>query len=124
MRIDPSQYREIPANPHQIGAGAVLLPTKTPIIAGGATSLDFVLEQGGDDDTFIFMLGVRRYLLGGGQAVDILEGIFLSESGAGFKATWDFHQLMREVDHGGWTVVPKEEVLEAWVERVEERMNR
>jgi hypothetical protein len=123
VRLDPARYHEIPGNPHAISAGCLLFATDTPIVAGGGTSQDFVVQQGGDADTFIFMLGVRRHdtLLG---TVEILEGVFLSQDGPGFRATWDFHQLMREVEHGGWKVVPTDEVLESWVDTVEQRMNK
>lgn len=123
MLVDPSRYHEIADNPHGITAGCLLFPTGTPIVQGGGTSLDFIHQQGGDDDTFIFMFGVRKLhtVLG---AVEILEGVFLSEGGPGFRATWDFDQLMRETESGGWRVIPTEEVLETWAETVEARMNR
>lgn len=117
--VDPRQYYEIPPNPHGISAGSLLLPTETPIVASGS-SLDFVLEQGGDEDTFIFLFGMRRALIG----VDVLEGVFLSEAGPGFRPTWAFEQLMRETELGGWFVVPTREVLRSWTGRVEARMNR
>ena len=100
-------------------------------IAGVAAALvsqpaDVLLSkvaQGGDEDTFIFMLGVRRFdtMLG---SVDIVEGVFLSESGQGFRATWDHQQLMGETERGGWTVIPVDEVRAEWTDRVERRMNR
>lgn len=122
MRVDPSHYRDLPANRHSIGAGALLLPTKTPIIVGGATSLDFVVEQGGSADTVVLVFGVRRVETLGG-ALDVVEGVFLDEDGPGFHPTWDVEQLLAEVDRGGWTVIPTDVVLREWRERVEERMN-
>ncbi|MGE0706755.1 MAG: hypothetical protein AB7N76_06080 [Planctomycetota bacterium] len=124
MQIDPRDFHQIPDNRHGIASGCVLLPTEVPIVAGGGTSLQFVRDQGGDDDTFILLFGQRaiRDLLG--QDVDILEGIFLSERGPGFHPTWDFDQLMRETDLGGWTVIQTDEVLRTWRERVETRINR
>lgn len=119
MFVDPREYHEVPANPHGISAGALLLPTEQPIVAAGS-SLDFVLEQGGDEDTFIFLFGMRRALVG----VDVLEGVFLSERGPGFRPSWGLQQLMRETELGGWFVVPATEVLRSWTGRVEERMNR
>lgn len=125
MWIDPGQYRQVPANRLQIAAGTVLIPTRITIVQGGGSSLDFVLEQGGDEDTFIFVLGVRQFLDPFGKPVDIIEGVFLSEGGPGFHATWDLEQLLREIDHGGWEVVPTALVLEQeWLTRVEARMNR
>jgi hypothetical protein len=123
VQVDSSRYREIPENPHQIRAGAVLLPTAAPIVAGGGTSFEFIHAQGGDDETFVLMLGERMVgdLLGG--ELEVLEGVFLSPKGPGFHPTWDFHQLMRETDLGGWTVVPVSSVLTEWVDRVETRMN-
>ena len=123
MQPDPAHYRPIPSNPHGIQAGCLLFPTQTPIVQGGGTSQDFVAQQGGDEDTFIFMLGVRRFdtMLG---SVDIVEGVFLSESGQGFRATWDHQQLMGETERGGWTVIPVDEVRAEWTDRVERRMNR
>ncbi len=123
VQVDPSRYRDIPANPHQILAGSVLVPTERPIVAGGGTSLQFVHTQGGDDDTFVLMLGQRLVgdLMGG--ELEVLEGVFLSPSGPGFHPTWDFNQLMRETDLGGWTVIPRAKVLAEWLERVESRMN-
>lgn len=123
MRIDPRDFQEIPVNEHGIAAGSVLLPTRTPIVQGGGTSLDFVLEQEGDQDTFIFMLGAHR-----ASAVPVglllLEGVFLSAKGPGFHPTWSYQQLMRETAAGGWTVVPTPEVLASdWVARIEARMN-
>lgn len=117
--VDPGQYYEIPPNPHGISAGSILLPTEAPIVASGS-SLDFVLEQGGDEDTFVFLFGMRRALVG----VDVLEGVFLSDAGPGFRPSWGFQQLMRETELGGWFVVPTKEVLRSWTDRVEERMNR
>jgi hypothetical protein len=124
MRVDPSRYREIAGNPHGISAGCVLLPTEVPIVAGGGTSLQFVQEQGGDEDTFVLMFGQRdvRDLLG--QDVEVLEGVFLSARGPGFHPTWDYDQLMREADLGGWRVVATDVVVSDWVERVETRMNQ
>ncbi len=124
MRVDPRDYLEIPSNRHGIAAGAILLPTQEPIVQGGSSSLDFVREQGGDEDTFIFMFGMREVSGLYGKTIRILEGVFLGEAGPGFYPTWGLEQLMRETDHGGWTVVPTEDVLEEWAERVEERMNR
>ena len=123
MHIDPGSYAEIPENRHRISAGSVLLPTQIPIVAGGATSLEFVLEQGGNEDTFIFMFGVRQVYNLLGIQHDILEGVFLSETGPGFLPTWGYEQLMHETDLGGWRVVPTEEVLSDWAQRVEARMN-
>ena len=122
--VDPSDYVEIPANRHDIHAGALLFPTTKPIVANGGTSQDFVLEQGGDEDTFVFMFGVRPMKTLMGMQVGVLEGVFLGERGPGFLATWDFEQLMREADLGGWRVVTTDEVLEGWVSRIEARMNR
>lgn len=124
MQVDASRYREIPRNRHDIRAGTVLLPTQVPIVAGGGTSVDFIHQQGGDADTFILMLGQRRVgdLVGGD--LEVLEGIFLNPTGPGFHATWDYEQLLRETDLGGWKVVPTGEVLSDWLERVETLMNR
>jgi len=118
--VDPRDYYELPANPHRIRAGTILLPTTTPIVPGGGTSHDFVVEQGGDDDTFIFLLGLRRAQVG----VDVVEGVLLNETGPGFRPTWGVQQLMRETSLGGWHVITTDEVLRDWVERVEARMNR
>ena len=85
MWIDPSPYREIPPNHHDVSVGAILLPTRKPIVANGGSSLDFVIEQEGDEDTFILMLGARQILTPVGAPIDILEGVFLSEGGAGFR---------------------------------------
>lgn len=122
--VDPSEFEEIPANRHDIHAGTLLFPTTEPIVGDGGTSLDFVREQGGDEDTFVFMFGVRPMQNLLGMGVDVLEGVFLSESGPGFRPTWDLEQLMRETDLGGWRVVTTDEVLEDWVSRIEARMNR
>lgn len=123
MAPDPRDFSEIARNPHDVGAGSLLLPTRVPIVKGGATSLDFVREQGGCDDTFVFMLGARGIGTPLGK-VQVLEGVFLNPDGPGFHPTWDFHQLMREVDAGGWTVITTERVLASeWVRRVEQRMN-
>jgi hypothetical protein len=124
MLVDPKDYLEIPSNRHGIAAGAVLLPTKAPIVQGGSSSLDFVKEQGGDEDTFIFLFGMREVSGLYGKTIRILEGIFLSESGPGFYPTWGHEQLLRETDNGGWTVIPTEQVLLEWTERIEERINR
>lgn len=123
MVVDPSRYQELPENRHGISAGCLLFPTATPIVAGGGSSLGFVHEQGGDDGTFIFILGQRRTHTLLGEPVDIIEGVFLSEAGPGFHPTWDFEQLLRETDLGGWRVVPTEEVLSQWASTVERRMN-
>jgi hypothetical protein len=123
MYVDPSRYQEIPDNGPGIKAGSLLFPTKTPIVEGGGTSLQFVHEQGGDDTTFVFMFGLRPVLNLFGQQVEILEGVFLSEQGPGFHPTWDLEQLVRETELGGWRVVHTEEVLAKWVGTVEQRMN-
>lgn len=123
MAIDPREYSEIATNPHGIAAGSLLLPTRVPIVMGGGTSLDFVLEQGGSEETFVFMLGARGIGTPLGK-VQVLEGVFLDPGGPGFHPTWDLHQLMREVAAGGWKVIPTAEVLASdWVARVEQRMN-
>ena len=124
MLVDPSDYHQVPENRHGIQAGTILLPTAIPIVAGGGTSGDFVRQQGGNDETFVFLFGVRtvRNILG--VEVEILEGVFLDEDGPGFRPTWDYDQLMREADLGGWKVISTDEVVDSWVERVEARMNR
>lgn len=116
MQIDPARYHEIRENPHAISAGCVLQPL-------GDGTMEFMHQQGGDEDTFILMLGAQKVHTPKG-AIEILEGVFLSEDGPGFHPTWDHNQLMNEVVRGSWTIVPKDEVLEEWVERVEERMNK
>lgn len=123
MHVDPRAYHDLPANPLGLAAGAVLLPTRVPIVLGGGTSLDFVREQGGDDDTFVFLFGVRVVRDLDGDEVPIVEGVFLSEDGPGFVPTWGVEQLARETAAGGWKVVPRAEVLASWTERVERRMN-
>ena len=115
MQIDPSRYNQIRDNPHQIAAGCVLQPL-------GDGTMEFMHQQGGDEDTFILMLGAQKVHTPQG-AIEILEGVFLSADGPGFHPTWDHDQLMREIDRGSWTIVPTEVVLEEWVERVETRMN-
>jgi hypothetical protein len=120
----PEDYSHIPTNRHDVAAGAILLPTEKPIALGGGTSLQFVLEQGGDQGTFIFLLGVRHARGPLGVPIEFLEGVFLSEGGRGFRATWGFEQLLREIDAGGWRVIPVRDVLDSWTGRVEERMNR
>src|SRR5581483_7555300 len=116
----PGDYSQIDENRHALAAGAILLATETPITLGGATSKDFVEQQGGDDTTFIFLLGVRRARGPLGDAVEFVEGVFLSEAGPGFHPTWDHEQLLREIDLGGWKVVTTDEMLASWVGRVEE----
>lgn len=86
--------------------------------------MDFVLSQGGDEETFIFMFGLRPMFNVLGMQAGIIEGVFLTEGGPGFHPTWDFSQLMGEIDRGGWKVIPTPEVLEAWTTRIEARMNR
>jgi hypothetical protein len=120
----PEDYRQIPENRHGLGAGSILLATETPITVGGGTSKDFVEQQGGDDTTFVFVLGVREAHGPLGHEVEFIEGVFLSEGGPGFHPTWDHEQLLREIDLGGWRVVTTQEMLASWVRRVEERMNR
>jgi len=123
MQVDPSLYREIPANEHGITAGCVLLPTDTAIVVGGGTSRDFIRQQGGDDSTFILIFGIRPLQDMLGREIEILEGVFLNTGGPGFIATWDYDQLMSETQRGGWTVVSTADVLGEWIERVETRMN-
>ncbi|MBI3724519.1 hypothetical protein HY251_11280 [bacterium] len=122
--IRAEDYEEIPENRHKISAGTLLLATKKPIVPGGGTSLDFVLQQGGDEDTLIFMLGAREAKGPLGLTVEFLEGIFLTKDGQGFHPTWGFDQLLREVDRGGWQVIPTTEVVVSWSRKVEERMNK
>jgi hypothetical protein len=123
--VRPQDYRDLPENRHALGAGTVLLPTEEPITGGGATSLEFVLEQGGSRDTFIFLFGLREARAQDGRRVAFVEGVFLNEEGPGFHATWGVEQLVAEVDLGGWKVVPTREVLASptWIARIEERMN-
>jgi hypothetical protein len=122
--IRAEDYSQLPENRHEVTSGSILLPTETPITLGGGTSLKFVIEQGGDLDTFIFVLGVRRARGPLGVPIEFLEGVFLQEAGRGFRATWGLEQLLREIDLGGWRVVPVRDVLSSWTARVEERMNR
>jgi len=124
MQVDPSRYRDLPENPHGIHAGCVLLPTDVPIVLGGGTSRDFVREQGGSSETFVFLFGARSVAIEpSGQHLQVLEGVFLNEDGPGFHPTWDLSQLLREVDLGGWTVIPTHTVLSTWAEKIEQRMN-
>ncbi len=122
----PQDYSEIPENRYGIAAGTVLIPTDLPITGEGVSSMDFVIEQGGNRDTFIFLLGVREARSASGAKVSFIEGIFLSERGRGFHATWGVEQLVAEVDLGGWRVVTTREVLAnaPWIRRIEDRMNR
>jgi hypothetical protein len=122
--VRPEDFQQIEENRHGILAGSILLPTETPITAGGGTSRDFVEQQGGDETTFIFLFGLREAEGPLGVAIGFIEGVFLSEAGPGFHPTWDHEQLLREVDLGGWRVVKTSDVLESWVGRVEERMNK
>jgi hypothetical protein len=115
-------YAPIPNNRHKIEPAALLFPTKTPIIVDGSTSLDFVIEQGGDPETFIFMFGVSR-AASKRISGEVIEGVFLNAGGPGFHATWTLEQLCGEIDKGGWRVIPCAEVLSSWSARVERRMN-
>jgi hypothetical protein len=124
MPVDPADFEEIPSNRHDVHAGSLLIPTRTPVVPDGSSAMDFVIGQGGDADTFVFMFGVRPMFNLAGAPVGILEGVFLSESGPGFHPTWDFEQLLGEIDRGGWRVVTTPVVLEEWIERIEARMNR
>jgi hypothetical protein len=119
----PEDYRQIPENRHSIAAGSILLPTDSAITVTGASSRDFVAQQGGDESTFIFIFGIREARGALGATVEFLEGVFLSESGQGFHPTWDLEQLLREVDLGGWKVVTTGQMLDGWVAKVEARMN-
>lgn len=125
MDLDPRRYGQIPRNELLIAAGTLLFPTDIPIVAGGGTSLAFVHDQGGCDETFVFLLGARTALNIVGAEVDVLEGVLLTPRGPirDFLPTWDYHQLLREVGLGGWRVVPTEEVLRSWTDVVEARMN-
>lgn len=120
----PADYRQIPENRHGVAAGSILLATDAEITHGGASSRDFVEQQGGDEGTFIFLFGVREARGEGGARVEFIEGVFLSEEGPGFHPTWDHEQLLTEIDLGGWKVVTTKEMLAGWVPRVEERMNK
>ncbi len=124
MPVDPSEFEEIPPNRHEVHAGSLLFPTKSSVVPDGSSSMDFVKDQGGDEDTFVFMFGLRPMFNLLGMRVGIIEGVFLRESGPGFHPTWDFDQLLGEIDRGGWRVVPTPEVLEQWTGRIEARMNR
>lgn len=121
--IDPAQFHELPGNAHGLAAGALLFATDAPIVAGGGTSRAFVHEQGGDDETFVFLLGGRRVADLLGNELLVIEGVFLSQGGPGFHPTWGFEQLLREVTLGGWKVIPTAEVLTSWTAEVERRMN-
>jgi len=112
-------FLEVPPNDLGLTSGAILLPTTQALTLGGGTSLDFVIGQGGDKDTFVFLLGLSTEL----KPFRVIEGVFLSAEGPGFRATWGTEQLALEVTRGGWTVIPKDLVLADWVERVEARMN-
>jgi hypothetical protein len=121
--VRPDDYRQIPENRHGVSAGSILLPTQKEITLGGGSSKEFVEQQGGDDSTFIFIFGIREARDTAGQAVEFLEGVFLSDDGPGFHPTWDTEQLLHEIDLGGWEVVTTEQMLAGWVEKVERRMN-
>ncbi len=120
----PDDYRQIPTNRHKVSAGSILLPTEKEITLVGSTSKDFVEQQGGDGSTFIFIFGIREARDAARETVEFLEGVFLSDGGPGFHPTWDTEQLLHEIDLGGWEVVTTEQVLAAWVAKVEERMNK
>lgn len=123
MRFDPSRYSDLPDNPHRIKAGSLLFPTDVPIVPSGATSRQFLEEEGGSPDTFVFMLGIRPGLTLTGETVAVVVGVFLNPDGPGFEATWDLGQLMREIERGGWTVIPTADVLARWTGEVERRVN-
>ena len=120
----PQDYVQLPENRHGVSAGAVLIPTDVSITTGGGSSCDFVEQQGGDEDTFIFIFGLREARGPGGATVDFVEGVFLTGEGPGFRPTWGLEQLLREIDLDGWRVVKTDEVLRTWTRRVEERMNK
>jgi hypothetical protein len=122
--VRPENYRDLPPNRHGVSAGSILLPTEKPITQGGASSRDFVEQQGGDGSTFIFIFGLREGRGPFAEVVEFVEGIFLSESGPGFHPTWDQEQLLQEIDRGGWTVITRTEMLASWVGDVEERINK
>ena len=122
--IRPEDYSHVPANRHDVAAGAILLPTEKVITLAGNSSLGFVREQGGDSETIVFVLGLREARGPLGVPIEFLEGIFLSEKGRGFHPTWGLEQLLREIDLGGWRVIPVPEVLARWTKKVEDRMNK
>lgn len=122
--IRPEDYSEIPRNRHDVGAGSLLFPTEKPITLGGGSSLLFVRQQGGDESTFIFVLGLREARGPIGVPITFVEGVFLSDDGQGFRATWGLEQLFREIDLGGWRVISTPEVVASWSAKVEARMNR
>ena len=72
----------------------------------------------------VTLFGVRPIFNLLGARVEVLEGIFLSPGGPGFHPTWEFEQLMREIDLGGWQVVPTSRVLASWTDEIEARMSR
>mgnify|MGYP001284654812 CR=1 FL=1 len=120
MTIHGQDYAPIPPNPAGVESGTILLPTRTKLNLVGSSSLDFVLEQGGDTSTFIFLFGLARDM----EPLEVIEGIFLNESGPGFRPTWGVEQLVLEIKRGGWKVIEKDEVLVSWAGRVERIMNR
>jgi hypothetical protein len=120
----PQDYSQLPENRHGVSAGTVLLPTEVSITTGGGSSRDFVEQQGGDADTFIFVFGLREARGPLGTMVDFIEGVFLTAEGPGFRPTWGLEQLLREIDLDGWRVVKTDEVLKSWTRRIEERMNK
>ena len=122
--VRPQDYRQIPENRHEVSAGTILLPTEVSITTGGGSSRDFVEQQGGAVDTFIFIFGLREAHAPDGSPVEFLEGVFLTADGPGFRPTWGLEQLLREIDLDGWRVVKTGEVVKSWTRRVEERMNR
>lgn len=124
MTLDPRDFTQIPENRHDVQAGSLLFATETPITLGGGTSRAFVKDQGGDDSTFVFLLGQRQARGPLGIPVTFVEGVFLLENGRGFHPTWGLEQLLREIDAGGWRVVTTPEVLGNWTGKVEARMNR
>lgn len=117
--MNGQNYAQIPENPHKVGAACLLIATDKALNIFGHNTIDWVKQQGGDEDTIIFIFGVSLK-----SPRPYIEGVFLNSNGRGFHPTWGIEQLFNEIREGSWDVIPTEEVIQSWTAKVERLMNK
>lgn len=92
-------FTDIPTNSCQLTLGCVLLRPDNPATSGWETAQEFMEALGGDEETFILLLGMQG---------EILYGLPLGKEPMqpAFDPSWDVDQLCREIQAGVWKVIP------------------
>ena len=117
--MNGQDYSRIPQNSFEVDAGSILIATDKALNIFGQNTIDWVIQQGGHQDTIIFLFGISKK-----SPLHYIEGVFLNPDGRGFHPTWGVEQLFNEIREGSWDVVPTDKVIQSWTSKVERLMNK